>query len=62
MPKLISLAALLCLVSLPVPAVAQMTSACQQRCLTSCPGKGNHCMSNCQGRCAVNGTAKRGQP
>lgn len=58
MDKLVSIAALLCLVALTVPASAQ--GACQQRCLTSCAGKGTMCESNCERRCNVSGTARRG--
>jgi hypothetical protein len=58
MSKLIAIAALLCLAMASVPAVAQ--SSCQQRCLTSCPGKGAMCESNCERRCNVLGTARRG--
>ena len=60
MSKLIGVAALLCLVAMPVAAFAQ--TACQQRCLTSCPGKGGVCLNKCEARCGVYGTAKRGQP
>jgi hypothetical protein len=58
MSKLIAIAALLCLVTVSGPVFAQTT--CQQRCLTSCPGKGAMCESNCERRCNVLGTARRG--
>ncbi len=58
MSKLVAIAALLCLVTLSDPAFAQ--TSCQQRCLTSCPGKGAMCESNCERRCNVLGTARRG--
>lgn len=56
--KLILAAALLCVVTTSVPVLAQ--NACQQRCLTNCSGKGNVCLTKCEGRCAIYGTAKRG--
>jgi hypothetical protein len=58
MSKLVLLAAVFCLVAFSAPAVAQ--TACQQRCLTSCSGKGNMCANNCESRCARYGTARRG--
>jgi hypothetical protein len=41
----------------PLSALAQ--TACQQRCLTGCSGKGNICLNKCETRCAVYGTARR---
>jgi hypothetical protein len=58
MSKLIAVAAVLYFVMISAPALAQ--TACQQRCLTSCSGKGNMCANNCESRCARYGTARRG--
>jgi hypothetical protein len=57
MSKLVSVVALLCLVILSVPAFAQ--TACQQRCITGCSGKGTLCLNKCETRCSINGTARR---
>jgi hypothetical protein len=55
--KLVSVAAVLCLATFSVPASAQ--TACQQRCITGCAGKGNMCENKCESRCAIYGTARR---
>jgi hypothetical protein len=57
--KFAGVAVLLCLVAMPGATFAQ--TACQQRCITSCSGKGTTCMDKCGTRCSVYGTAKRGQ-
>jgi hypothetical protein len=57
MSKLISVAALLLVVTLPGPALAQ--TACQQRCVTGCSGKGMLCLNKCETRCNIYGTARR---
>jgi hypothetical protein len=58
MAKLICAAALVWLVTASSAALAQ--SACQQRCIGNCSGKGNMCLNKCETRCAIYGTAKRG--
>jgi hypothetical protein len=58
MSKLILVVALALLVTASGPAPAQ--TACQQRCIGNCSGKGNMCLNKCETRCAIYGTAKRG--
>jgi hypothetical protein len=58
MSKLIWVAVLVFFVAASGPALAQ--TACQQRCIGNCSGKGNMCLNKCETRCAINGTAKRG--
>jgi hypothetical protein len=55
--KIVSVVAVLCLMTIAAPASAQ--TACQQRCITGCSGKGTMCMNTCESRCAINGTARR---
>jgi hypothetical protein len=57
MSKLILAVAFMGIVAMPLSALAQ--TACQQRCLTNCSGKGNMCVNNCETRCAIYGTARR---
>ncbi|MGA9007682.1 MAG: hypothetical protein WBE48_09800 [Xanthobacteraceae bacterium] len=57
MSKLIWAATFVCIVAMPLSALAQ--TSCQQRCLTNCSGKGNMCVNNCETRCAIYGTARR---
>jgi hypothetical protein len=58
MSKLIWVAALALLATASSAALAQ--TACQQRCIGNCSGKGNMCLNKCETRCAIYGTAKRG--
>jgi hypothetical protein len=57
MSKFIAVAALLYFATLSVPALAQ--TACQQRCITGCSGKGTMCLNKCESRCELYGTARR---
>ena len=45
--KIVSAAALLCVVAWSVPAFATTVAECNQNCAKNCPGKGNVCIAKC---------------
>jgi hypothetical protein len=55
MAKIMGIAALLCLVTGPIPAFAFDQAKCNQHCAVNCAEKGNYCQINCAHRCSQGG-------